>query len=211
MGSPAQPATLRYLTLCSRAKMRVDLGGGLGLKDAPAPAKRQWKVSVRGVLGTSKILRFALYEAQRAYVKGPRSQCFHVFLPLHLLFFARVSRQLMIAVALLSCRCRIIHPLPDLVFRTLRLIGHYLPHSISPLLCGTLEISIILCPEKRSLVLRAATFENAVSSANENFWLPSRHNCFHHFLPHRTFNCFLYLAANAPFRKPTQNPLYYQR
>ena len=64
----------------------------------------------------------------------------------------------------------------------------------------------ILCPEDRSLILRATTFENAVSSANENFWLPSRHIYFHHFLPHRTLYCSLYLAANVPSLRLNQNP-----
>lgn len=57
--------------------------------------------------------------------------------------------------------------------------------------------------------MRAATLENAVSSANENFWLSSRHNGFHHFLPHRTRYCFLYLAADVPSLKLTPNLLHF--
>ena len=144
-------------------------------------------------------------------VKHPPSQCLDVFFPLHLHYRARVSKQLMISVALLSCRCYI-HPSASgsSVFRILRRIGHYLPHSISSLVCTTTLQTFVACPETRSLVLRAATFENAVGSANENLWLPSRHNCFHHFLPHRTLCCFLYLAANIPSLKMTQIHLHSQ-
>lgn len=102
---------------------------------------------------------------------------------------ARVSKQLMISVTLLSCRCYIdLSASGSSVLRTLRRIelGHYLPHSISSLVCTTTLETFVACPETRSLVLRAATYENAISSTNENLWLPSRHNCVHHFLPHRT-------------------------
>ena len=84
----------------------------------------------------------------------------------------------------------------------IRRIAHYLPHSISSLVCSILGTLFFTCPANSSLVLRAARCENAISPANENFWLPSRHNCFHHFLPHRTFHCFLYLV------RLTQNSLY---